>query len=133
MGTITITGVGDDAAAMRAGERNKGEIFKNCAPFTKCISNINDKEIDNAQDIDIVMPMYNLIRYSNNYSKTSGSLWQYYKDEPQDNLANSESFKSKVKVTGNTLPDGNTTDVKIIVSLKYLSNFWRTLEMLLIN
>ena len=75
MGTITITGVGDDAAAMRAGERNKGEIFKNCAPFTKCISNINDTEIDNAQDIDIVMPMYNLIRYSNNYSKTSGSLW----------------------------------------------------------
>ena len=133
MGTITITGVGDDAAAMRAGERNKGEIFKNCAPFTKCISNINDTEIDNAQDIDIVMPMYNLIRYSNNYSKTSGSLWQYYKDEPQDNLANSESFKSKVKVTGNTHPDGNTTDVKIIVSLKYLSNFWRTLEMLLIN
>ena len=133
MGTITITGVGDDAAAMRAGERNKGEIFKNCAPFSKCISNINDTEIDNAQDIDIVMPMYNLIKYSNNYSKTSGSLWQYYKDEPQDNLANSESFKSKVKVTGNTLPDGNTTDVKIIVSLKCLSNFWRTLEMLLIN
>ena len=89
-GTITITGAGDDAAARRADERNKGVIFKNCAPFTKCISKINDAEIDNAQDIDIVMPMYNLIEYSNNYSKTSGSLWQYYKDESNDNLANSK-------------------------------------------
>ena len=77
--------------------------------------------------------MYNLIEYSDNYSKTSGSLWQYYKDEPNDNLANSESFKSKVKITGNTPAGGNTKDVKIIVPLKYLSNFWRTLEMPLIN
>ena len=60
-GTITITGAGDDAAARRADERNKGVIFKNCAPFTKCIRKINNTEIDNAQDIDIVMPMYNLI------------------------------------------------------------------------
>ena len=73
-GTITITGAGDDAAARRADERNKGVIFKNCAPFTKCISRINNTDIDNAQDIDIVMPMYNLIEYSDNYSKTSGSL-----------------------------------------------------------
>ena len=79
------------------------------------------------------MLMYNLIEYSDNYPKTSGSLWQYYKDEPNDNLANSESFKSKVKITGNTPADGNTKDVEIIVPLKYLSNFWRTLEMLLIN
>ena len=60
-------------------------------------------------------------------------LWQYYKDEPYDNLAYSESFKSKVKITGNTPADGNTKDVEIIVPLKYLSNFWRTLEMPLIN
>ena len=79
------------------------------------------------------MPMYNLIEYSDNYSKTSGSLWQYYKDEPNDNLADSESFKSKVKITGSTPAGGNTKDVKIIVPLKYLSNFWRTLEMPLIN
>ena len=77
-GTITITGAGDDAAAKRADERNKGVTFKNCAPFTKCISRINNTGIDNAHDIDIVMPMYNLIEYSDNYSKTSGSLWQYY-------------------------------------------------------
>ena len=90
-------------------------------------------ETDHAQDIDIVVTMYNLIKYSGNYTKTSGSLWQYYKEEPIDNLANSESFKSKVKMTGNTSAGGNTKDVKIIVPLKYLNNFWRTLEMPLIN
>ena len=79
------------------------------------------------------MPMYNLIEYSDNYSKTSGSLWQYCKDEPSDNLPNSESFKFKVNITGNTPADGNTKDVEIIVPLKYFSNFWRTLEMLLIS
>ena len=84
--TITITGAGDDAAARRADERNKGVTFKNCAPFTKCISRINNTDIDNAHDIDIVMPMYKLIAYSDNYSKTSGSLWQYYKDDPNNNL-----------------------------------------------
>ena len=79
------------------------------------------------------MPMYNLTEYSNNYSKTSGSLFQYFKDIPNDNLARSESFKSKVKITGKTPADGNTKDVEIIVPLKHLSNFWRTLEMPLIN
>ena len=73
-GTITITGMGNDAAARQADERDKGVTFKNCAPFTKCISTINNKDIDTAQDIDIIMPMYNLIECSDNYSKTSGSL-----------------------------------------------------------
>ena len=132
-GTITITGAGDAAAARQADERNKGVIFKNCAPFTKCKSKINNMEIDNAQDIDIVMSMYNLIEYSDNYSKKSGSLSQYYKDEPNDNLADSEPFISKVKITGSTPAGGGTKDVKIIVPLKYLSQFWRTLEMPLIN
>ena len=79
------------------------------------------------------MPMYNLIEYSDNYSKTSGSLWQYYKDIPNDNLARSESFKYKVKITGKSTNNGNKKDVEIIAPLKYLSNFWRTLEMPLIN
>ena len=74
-GTITITGAGDNAGERQADERDKGVTFKNCAPFTKCISRINNTDIDNAHDIDIVMPMYNLIKYSDNYSKTSGSLW----------------------------------------------------------
>ena len=76
-GTITITGARDDDDAKGLDERNKGVLFKNCTPFTKCISRINNTDIDNAQDIDIVMSMYNLIEYSNNYSKTSGSLWKY--------------------------------------------------------
>ena len=72
-GTIKITGAGDAAAARQAGERKKGVIFKNCAPFTKCINRINITEIDNAKDINIVMPMYNLTECSDNYPKTSGS------------------------------------------------------------
>ena len=123
-GTITITGDGDDVAARQADERNKGVTFKNCAPFTKCISRINNTDIDNAHDIDIVMPMYNLIEYSDNYSKTIGSLFQYFKDIPNDNLARSESFKYKAKITGKPPADENTKDVEIIVPLKYLSNFW---------
>ena len=83
-GTITITGAGDDAAVRQADEKDKGVVFKNCAPFTNCISEINNTQVDNAKDIDIVMPMYNLIEYSDNYAKTSGSLWQYYRDEPND-------------------------------------------------
>ena len=128
--TIRITGARDDTAVRRPDKRSKGVIFKNCAPFTKCIRKINSTETNNAQDINIVMPMYNLIQYSDSYSKTSGSLSQYYKDERNDN---SESLKSKVKITGNTPASGNTKDVKIIVQLKYLSNFGGTLEMPLIH
>ena len=76
-GTITIEVAGADAAARQADERDKGVIFKNCAPFTNCISEINNTQVGNAQDIDTVMPMYNLIEYSDNYAKTSESLWQY--------------------------------------------------------
>ena len=67
--------------------------------------------------------MYNLIESSDNYAKTSGSLWQYYRDERNDNLADSESFKSKIKITGKTPYNGNEKDVEIMVPLKYLSNF----------
>ena len=77
-GNITVTNTADDGAAEN--NTNKKVIFKNCAPFTSCISKINNTQIDNAEYIDIVMPMYNLIEYSNNYSKTSGSLWQYCKE-----------------------------------------------------
>ena len=119
--TITITGSGNDDATKQADERDKGVTFKNCAPFTKCISRINNTDIDNAQDIDIVMPMYNLTECSDNYSKTSGSLWQYYKDGSNDNITQSESFKSRIKITGTIPAADNTKDVEIIVPLKYLS------------
>ena len=138
-GTMTaeITGI---SAALN--NRNKKIIFKNCSLFTGCINEINTKEIDHAKNIDVVMPMYNLIEYSDNYSKTPGSSWQYYGGEPFiDNNGNiidvrddpdSTSFKYKQKITGETGNDG-TKDVQIMVPLKYLSNFWRTLEMPLIN
>ena len=132
-GKITITGAGADAAARQADERDKAVAFKNCAPFINCISEINNTQVDNAEDIDIVMPMYTLIEYSDNYSKTTGSLWQYFRDEPDDDLEDSESFKSKIKITGKTPDDDNEKDVEIMVLLKYLSNFWRALKMPLIN
>ena len=139
-GTITVNNTA--AAGGDANNTNKKAIFKNCAPFTNCISEINITDIDNAKDIDIVMSMYNLIEYSDNYSKTSGSLWQYTKDIPAVNNDNaiidftnnnlSDSFDFKVKMTGQT-GDNGTKNVEIMVPLKYLSNFWRTLEMPLIN
>ena len=79
------------------------------------------------------MPMYNLIEYSDSYAKTSRSLWQYFRDEPDDDIEDSESFKSNVKITEKTPNNGNEKDVEIMVPLKYLSNFWRTLEMPFIN
>ena len=132
-GRITIQGAEDNAAARHADERDKGVVFKKCAPFINCISEIDNTQVENAKDIDIVMPMYNLIEYSDNYARTSRSLWQYYRDEPNINLGDSESFKSKIKITGKTPVNNNEEDVEIMVPLKYLSNFWRTLEMPLIN
>ena len=138
-GTISVNNTAAQGAD--ANNTNKKVIFKNCAPFTNCISEINNTQIDKAKDIDIVMPMYNLNEYSDNYAKTTGSLWQYCKDIParnsdaivifaENNLTG--SFNFKVKFTGQSGDDG-TKDVEIMVPLKYLSNFWRTLEMPLIN
>ena len=128
-GTIQIEGAGADDAAKQTDERNKGVVFINCAPFIECICEINNTQIDNTKDIDIVIPMYDVIEYSDSYSKTSGSLWQYYRDGPDDNIIKSKSLKSKVKITGKTFAAGNTKDAKIAVPLKYLSNFCRTLEI----
>ena len=141
-GTISVNNTA--AAVADANNTDKKVIFKNCAPFTNCISEI--RQVDNAKDIDVVMPMYNLIEYSDNYGKTSGSLWQYCLPPlpdipPLDNAGAStffteanltDSFNFKVKFTGETGNNG-TKDVEIMVPLKYLSNFWRTLEMPLIN
>ena len=132
-GKITITEAGDNAAARQVDEIDKDVGFKNCAPFISHKSDVNNIDIDYCQDIDIVMPMYNLIEYSDNYAKTFRSLWQYDRDEPNNNLENSKSFKSKIKITGKTPDGGNEKDVEIMAPLKHLSNFWRTLEMLLIN
>ena len=77
--------------------------------------------------------MYNLIGYSDNYSKTSRSLWKYCRNDANNNITRSEAFKFKIKITGKTPEDGNTKDDERIVPLKYLSNFCRTLEIPLIN
>ena len=94
-----------------------------------CISEKNNPQMNNAKDIDIVMPIYNLTKYRDNYSKTSGSLWQYYRDELAVVILNSKWFNCKISITGKALADGNTTDVEIAVPIKYFCNFWRTLEM----
>ena len=88
-GTIIISV--DEARQLDEG--NKGVIFKNCVLLTNCISEINNTQIDNAKCIDVVMPMYNLTEYSHNYLKTAESLWQYYRDDPNDTITRSESFK----------------------------------------
>ena len=138
----TISANNTAAQGATANNTNKKVIFKNCAPFTNCISEINNTQVVNAKDIYIVMPMYNLIEYSDNYAKTTGSLWQYCKDIPARNNNDkiteftagnpTDSFNFKAKITGRTGDDG-TKNVEIMVPLKYLSNFWRTLEMPLIN
>ena len=138
-GNISVNITGTAAAPTN---RNEKVIFKNCAPFTNCMSKINNEQIDNAEYIDIVMPMYNLIEYSDNYSKTSGSLWQYCKDilavdddgdiADFDGANTTNSFNFKTKIISQTDNNG-IINVEIMVPLKYLSNFWRTLKMSLIN
>ena len=134
-----------DDAKKKNKNKKKNVAFKNNAPFINCISKINGVQIDNAEDLDVVMPMYNLLEYSKNYKKTTGSLWNYYRDEPSNPLSsNSESFKYKTSITGNTsnIVDGEAgynankvgkNETEIVVLLKHLSSFWRTLNMPLIN
>ena len=123
-GRITIIGEGDNATIRQTDERNKGVIFKNGASFINYKSEINNTEINNAKDTDIIMLLYNLIEYTDNYSKTSPILWQYYKHEPNNNLTDSESFKCKLKIAGNTPADGNK------IFKQFLEN---SIEMPLIN
>ena len=113
-GDITLEGDND------VNKRNKNLAFKNNAPFINCISKINGVKIDNAEDLDVVMPMYNLLEYSKNYRKKAGSLWNYYRNEPSNPLpSDSESFKCKVSITGKT-PENNDslTNVRLVIPLK---------------
>ena len=93
-GRITVVGQGADDAAIAADRSNKEVVFKSCAPFIKCMSKIDNAGAYNAGDLDIVMPMYNLLEYSENYAKTA-SLWQYCRDEAYDNITYSKSFEFK--------------------------------------
>ena len=118
-------------------------VFKNNAPFINCVSKINGVKIDNAEDLDVVMAMYHLLEYSKNYKKTTGSLWNYYRDEPNSNtyeneimhsILNSESFDYKANFMENGVTQNNLAknDVKV-VPLKHLSNFWKSLNIPLTN
>ena len=134
-GGITDTRVDEDTR----------DAFKNCTPFTKCITHISDEQVDNADNLDIVMTMYNLIEYSDNYSYTSRSLRQFKRDEsPVTNtwnpnnvsIYNLASFKYKssfIRKSANIGGNRVYRDVKIAVPIKYFGNFWRLLEMPLSN
>ena len=123
---ILVTG--DIAVTDR--DDNTKVAFKNCAPFEKCKTEINETFVDEANIINITMPMYNLIEYSDNYSDTTGSLWQFRRDEIEEDayltINNASSFKYKANLYGDTVADGanrKKENVKIAVPLKYLSNF----------
>ena len=132
----------DGTIRAAAADANTSLALKNCAPFTKCNLEINDEHADTAENLDITMPMNNLIEYSDNYQDSSATLYQYKRDElPEDDAVanltadNSSSFKYKVSLLGDPVLDGNITkrSVKVVVPFKYLSNFFISLEMPLIN
>ena len=139
-GKITVTDPNSNA------NFDRRLTLKNNAPFISCISKINDKLVENAEDLGIAMPMHNLLEYSKNYEKTSGSLFNYYRDEPKEHtigdgdnainisIRNSESFYYKTKII-RSLATGELEidDVETAIPLKYLGNFWRSLDIPLIN
>ena len=133
-GTITVAGNN------LRDRRNRLLIFKNNAPFVSCITRINGELIEDADDLDIVMSMYNLLEYSKNYRKTTGSLYNYYRDELSDDtnpdnnqfnnikVVNSNTFKYK-----NNANNQSAKDIELAIPLKYLGNFWRALNIPLIS
>ena len=153
--TITVTAPGANNGANNIRDkRNRPLILKNNAPFVSCITRINRELIEDANDLDIVIPMYNLLQYSKNYRKTIGSLYNYYRDELSDDadvnsfdnikVVNSNTFKYKNKITGNTynldagvdvydVNKNGKQEIELAKPLKYLGNFWRALNIPLIS
>ena len=117
--TITVVETGAEDGARSADRNNKQAILRNCAPFIDCITQINNTQVDNVKDLDVVMPMYKLIEYSDNYLKTSASLYQFCRDESNDNITDSESFKSKSKFLDFT-NNGSTINAKNSCAIKLL-------------
>ena len=150
--TVTTPGANNGANNIRD-KKNRALILKNNVPFVSCITRINSELVEDADDLDIVMPMYNLLEYSKNYRKTIGSLYNYYRDELTNdandnfnnrNVVNSEAFKYKNKITGNTynvdaaaqgydVNKNGTQKIELAIPLKYLGNFWRALNIPLIS
>ena len=132
----------DGTIRAAAADANTRLALKNCAPFAKCNLEINDEHVDTAETLDITMSMYNLIEYSDNYQDSSATPYQYKRDEPlEDDVVadltadNSSSLKYKISLLGNPVVANNIAriNVKVVVPLKYLSKFFRSLEMPLIN
>ena len=151
--TVTAPGANNNANNIRD-KRNRSLILKNNAPFVSCITRINGELIEDADDLDIVMSMYNLLEHSKNCRKTIGSLYNYYRDELSDDaddnnfdnikVVNSNTFKYKNKIIGNTydvdagakgydVNKNGTKEVELAIPLKYLGNFWRALNIPLIS
>ena len=149
---VTTPGANNNANNIRD-KRYRPVILKNNAPFASCITRINGELIEDADDLDIVMPMYNLLEHSKNYRKTIGTLYNYYRDELTNddnddfaniNVVNSEAFKYKNKITRNTdnvnagadgydVNKNGTQEIELAIPLKYLGNFWRALNIPLIS
>ena len=149
---VAAPGVNNGANNIRD-KKNRPLILKNNAPFVSCITRINGELIEDANDLDIVMPICNLLEYSKNYRKTIGSLYNYYRDELTNdnndnfanrNVVNSEAFKYKNKITGNAynvdagaqgydVNKNGTQEIELALPLKYLGNFWRALNIPLIS
>ena len=134
----------DGTIRAAAANENTRLALKNCAPFTKCDLEINNEHVDTVETLDIEMPIYNLIEYSENYQDSSATLYQYKRDEPPETDAvadlaanTSSSFKYKINLLGDPEHDAATNiaklSAKVVAPLKYLSNFFRSLEMPLIN
>ena len=150
-GTINVTANGDNNNANNIRDkRDRPLILKNNSPFVSCITKINGELIEDAEDLDIVMPIYSLLEYSKNYRKTIGSFYNYYRDElggnvnNNDNTVNSDTFRYKNKITCNTYSvaagaagyianKNGTQNIELAIPLKYLGNFWRALNMPLIS
>ena len=132
IGTITVKNPNNDV-------HDKKIAFN--APFVSCISKVNNPFTENAEDLYVVMPMYNLLVYSKSYSKTTGGFWNYYRDEPNScannsinySVKDSKSFDCKASITGKLEGSNTKKEAEIVVPLKYLSNFWRLLDIPLIN
>ena len=115
--TMTVVAAGPTKQTRQADTNNKQAILKNCAPFTDFVTEIKKRQIDNVKDLDVVMPMYDLEEYGDNYSGTTGSLWQYCEGEPEDPITDSNSFKFKSRFLTNINED-DILNAEIAVSLK---------------
>ena len=132
---ISVTG---NNAAKR---RNKKANFKNDTPFRSCISKINNMFVDNAEDLDIVMQTYHLLEHSDNNSMTSESLWNYYRENNDgtnfrinnNKTTTSKYFEYRIKIIGSTPDNASRLNAELAAPLQYLSSFWRSLDLDLIN